>query len=125
MRVNADQSQHSSTFVNFFRGWHQGFPLIPLGKSGMRHRSYQRPEEKPHSPFFPCLCRNMEEGDDFRESRNVHFRHLHAKGVDAAPRVREGTGFGPSGNGHTFRYSNKEKAFWLPLSPLTLKEATS
>jgi hypothetical protein len=42
----------------------------------MRYRSDQRPEEKPHSPVFPCLCRNMEERHDFRESKNVHFCHL-------------------------------------------------
>ena len=80
IRANAGQSQESSTFVNFFRrAARSRFPLIPQGKSGIRQRSCQRQEEKPHSPFFPCLCRNMEEGDDFRESKTVHFCHLHVR----------------------------------------------
>jgi hypothetical protein len=116
MRVNGDQSQHSSTFVNFFRRVApRPNPLIPLGKTGMRHRSRQRQEEKPHSPFFPCLCRNMEEGDDFRESRIVHFCHLHAKAWDLGR---------PETDARSVM-SNEGKVFRLPLCPLTLKEATS
>ena len=79
MGVNAGQSQHSSTFVNFFRRVSRElYPLIPLGKAGIRQRSYQRQEEKPHSPFALSM-RNMEDGNDFRESRIVHFCYLHVK----------------------------------------------
>ena len=57
MRVNGDQSQHSSTFVNFFRRVAPGpNPLIPLGKAGIRYRSDQRPEEKPNSSISPVYA---------------------------------------------------------------------
>ena len=128
MQVNASQSQESSTFVNFFRrAARRLFPLKPQGKSGIRRQSCQRQEEKPHSPFFPCLCRNMEEGDDFRESRIVHFCHLHAKGCRRRCPAREG-GNGIWGRPETDKHSvmnSQRKVFRLPLSPLTLKEATS
>jgi hypothetical protein len=127
MRVNGDQSQHSSTFVNFFRRAAPGpNPLIPLGKTGIQDRSDQRPEEKPHSPFFPCLCRNMEERHDFRESKNVHFCHPHAKACRRRWPARE-RGNGIRGRPETDTHSvinGEGKAFGLPLCPLILKEAT-
>jgi len=48
-------------------------PLIPLERTTIRHRSGHRPEGKPHSPYFPCLCGNMEEGMIFRSQESSIF----------------------------------------------------
>jgi len=116
MQVNAGQSQHSSTFVNFFRRvapWPN--PLIPLGKMGIQQRSCQRQAEKAHPPFFTCLYRNMEDGHSFRESKTVHSWYLHAK----ARNLRH-----PETD--TYSVMNSVgKVFRLPLISLILEEATS
>ena len=63
-------------------------------------------------PFFPCLCGDMEEGQYFRESKIVHFRHR-------PPQHR--IWCRPETDTHSVM-SNDEKVLRSPLNLLTLKE---
>jgi hypothetical protein len=79
MRVNAGQSQLSSTFVNFFKRVARTFrPFISLGKTGIRH-AFGRCGKGRHISSFSLFMGLYGGRPDFRESRNVHFRQLMRK----------------------------------------------
>ena len=119
VRVDEGKRRSESTFVHFRQLFQEGGAraksLDTTGKSW--HTVPIRPEAGREAEFlyFPCLCPNMEERHDFRESKNVHFCHLHAKAWDLGR---------PETDTHSV-INGEGKVFRLPLCPLTLKEATS
>ena len=128
--ADAGKRRSESTFVHFRQLFQEGGTkaksLDTTGKNW--HAVPIRPEagREAEFPYFRCLCPNMEERHDFRESKNVHFCHLHAKACRRRWPAREG-GNGIWGRPETDRHSvinGEGKVFRLHLSPLILKEAT-
>jgi hypothetical protein len=83
IQVNAGQSQLSSTFVNFRqlsqRGWHEAFCLDITGIDEHTARESGEAARGGTLSILALFMRLYGGSAFFRESTNVHFRHLRAK----------------------------------------------
>ncbi len=74
------EGPETSTFVHFFGKAHARlWPLVLLGKAVIKHVHRKKGRQGTFSAFALYLRLNLEDLDNFRASKNVHFCRPHGK----------------------------------------------